>query len=162
MDADQIRSLQPVMAAFASDFRDCFKREATFEHFQRYLLGLQTELDRKSIEPIALAAGELKYFISNAPANASLESMLKAAFARWHIEKWFERAKQLAGFGAFEVRNHTSLIRHWLCSRLAMLFLAEQTHRLRGEKSEDHIGTGRRSGQHAGVEVLESHLAVLG
>jgi len=422
MDADQIRSLQPAMAAFASDFRDCFKREATFEHFQRYLLGLQTELDRKSIEPIALAAGvavrtlqefvqlfkwdharvnaqlqqrvmdrhgseeaigvldpsahakrgdktpgvqrqwcgetgktdncvighhllytindpenpftcvigsdlylpeswaedrercreagipeqvgyrrqwqigldlvreaighgvrfawltfdeevgsvpafwygldelgqrgvgevranfrawakkptcrslrgehasrrvdnlvrhspaftqqkwrtmkiktttrgpvtwrikaarvhlvtrdghesqptdrrywliaakhpstgELKYFISNAPANASLESMLKAAFARWHIEKWFERAKQLAGFGAFEVRNYTSLIRHWLCSRLAMLFLAEQTHRLRGEKYKDHIGTGRRGGEHAGVEVLESHLAVMG
>jgi len=45
------------MAAFAADFRDCFKREATFEHFQRYLLGLQTELDRRSIEPIALAAG---------------------------------------------------------------------------------------------------------
>lgn len=422
MDADQIRSLQPAMAAFASDFRDCFKRESTFEHFQRYLLGLQTELDRKSIEPIALAAGvavrtlqeflqffkwdharanaqmqqrvmdrhgsdeaigvldpsahakrgdktpgvqrqwcgetgktdncvighhllyavndpqnpftcvigsdlylpeswandrercreagipeevgyrpqwqigldlvgeaigngvrfawltfdeelgsvpafwygldelgqrgvgevranfrawtkkpacrslrgehasrrvdklvrhspiftqkkwrpmtiktatrgpvtwqikaarvhlvthdsgearptdrkywliaakhpttgELKYFISNAPANATLMSMLKAAFARWHIEKWFERGKQLAGFGAFEVRNHTSLIRHWLCSRLAMLFLTEQTHRLRGEKSADHIRAGRRGGQRAGVEVLEPHLAGVG
>jgi SRSO17 transposase len=91
--------------------------------------------------------GEMKYFISNAPANASLEAMLQAAFSRWHIEKWFERAKQQAGFGAFEVRTYTSLIRHWLCSRLAMLFLAEQTHRLRGEKSEDYVrasGSGRR------------------
>lgn len=51
MDAQQIRSLQPAMAAFAADFRDCFKREATYEHFQRYLLGLQTDLQRKSIEP---------------------------------------------------------------------------------------------------------------
>jgi SRSO17 transposase len=103
--------------------------------------------------------GEIKYFISNAPANTALEPMLKAAFARWHIEKWFERAKQEAGFGAFEVRNHTSLIRHWLCSRLAMLFLAEQTHRLRGEKSAHHPRAGRRGGQHAGVEMLEPDLA---
>lgn len=105
--------------------------------------------------------GEMKYFISNAPDNVSLETMLQAAFARWHIEKWFERAKQEAGLGAFEVRNHTSLIRHWLCSRLAMLFLAEQTHRLRGEKSEDHLRAGRRGGPHAGVEMLEPDLAVM-
>jgi SRSO17 transposase len=102
---------------------------------------------------------EMKYFISNAPANAALASMLQAAFARWHIEKWFERAKQEAGLGAFEVRNHTSLIRHWLCSRLAMLFLAEQTHRLRGEKSADHLRAGDAGGQRAGVETLESNLA---
>lgn len=108
------------------------------------------------------STGEMKYFISNADANASLEAMLRAAFARWHIEKWFERAKQQAGFGAFEVRSYTSLIRHWLCSRLAMLFLAEQTHRLRGEKSADHIGAGRRRGQRAGVEMLEPDLAFVG
>jgi len=106
--------------------------------------------------------GEMKYFISNAPANAPLEAMLQAAFARWHIEKWFERAKQQAGFGAFEVRTYTSLIRHWLCSRLAMLFIAEQTHRLRGEKSADHIRAGCGRGQHAGVEMLEPELAIVG
>jgi len=108
------------------------------------------------------ATGQMKYFISNAAKSVSLKSMLQAAFARWHIEKWFERAKQQAGFGAFEVRNYTSLIRHWLCSRLTMLLLAEQTHRLRGEKSTDHIGAGRRSGQHTGVEVLEPNLALVG
>jgi len=114
--------------------------------------------------------GEMKYFISNADANASLEAMLRAAFARWHVEKWFERAKQQAGFGAFEVRTYTSLIRHWLCSRLAMLFLAEQTHRLRGDaegealrqKSADRLRAGRRGGHRAGVEVLEADLAFVG
>jgi SRSO17 transposase len=103
--------------------------------------------------------GEMKYFVSNADAKASREQMLQAAFARWHIEKWFERAKQEAGFGAFEVRTYRSLIRHWLCSRLAMLFLAEQTHRLRGEKSEDHAGAGSRGGPRAGVEAMGSPLA---
>jgi SRSO17 transposase len=84
--------------------------------------------------------GEMKYFISNAPANASLDAMLQAAFSRGHIEKWFERARQQAGFGAFEVRTDMSLIRHWLCSRPAMLFSAEQTHRFREKNSEDHPG----------------------
>ena len=94
--------------------------------------------------------GETKYFISNAPANASLKTLLEVAFARWHVEKWFQRAKQEAGFGAFEVRTYTSLIRHWLSSRMAMFFLACETERLRGEQSADHIGAGRRRGQYAG------------
>jgi SRSO17 transposase len=80
-----------------------------------------------------------KYFLSNAPASADVEDLLRIAFGRWHVEKWFERAKQQAGLGAFEVRTHTGLIRHWLCSQIAMLFLAEQTTRLRGEKSADHL-----------------------
>lgn len=89
--------------------------------------------------------GEIKYLVSNASANTSVEAMLRAAFARWHVEKWFERAKQLAGFGDFEVRKYLGLIRHWLCSRIVMYFLAVQTVRLRGEKYADHIraGSGR-------------------
>ena len=98
--------------------------------------------------------GETKYFISNAPAKEKLETLMDIAFSRWHVEKWFERAKQECGFGAFEVRTYTSLIRHWLASRLAMYFLADQTTRLRGEKSADHTGTGCRCGQYAGVEDM--------
>jgi SRSO17 transposase len=105
---------------------------------------------------------EMKYFISNAAASVSLEDMLTAAFARWHIEMWFERAKQEAGLGAFEVRTYRSLLRHWLCSRLAMYFLAAQTQRLRGEKSGDHPGTGGGSDQHLGDDDVEAHLALAG
>jgi SRSO17 transposase len=108
------------------------------------------------------ATGEIKYLISNASAAVSLEDLLTAAFARWHIELWFERAKQEAGFGAFEVRTYRSLLRHWFCSRLAMYFLAAQTQRLRGEKSGDHAGADRRSDQHPGIDDLESKLALVG
>ncbi len=79
---------------------------------------------------------------------------MEVAFSRWQVEKWFERAKQECGLGAFEVRTYASLIRHWLASRLAMYFLADQTHRLRGEKSTDHAGTGSRCCEHAGVETM--------
>jgi SRSO17 transposase len=86
--------------------------------------------------------GEIKYFASNAAESTSLEEMLKAAFARWHVEMWFERAKQYCGFGAFEVRTYQSLIRHWLCSRISMYLLAAETTHLRGKKSGDHAGAG--------------------
>lgn len=95
---------------------------------------------------------ETKYFISNAPEKVALKTLLEIAFSRWHVEKWFERAKQECGFGAFEVRTYTSLIRHWIASRLAMFFLAEQTTRLRGEKSADNDGTGERCCQYSCVE----------
>jgi SRSO17 transposase len=105
---------------------------------------------------------EIKYFVSNAAADASIEDMLRAAFARWHVEKWFERAKQECGLGAFEVRTYTSLLRHWLCASLAMLFLAEQTTRLRGEKSADHLRAGGPRRPHPGVDDLEPLVAQLG
>ena len=57
MTADQIRSLQPELAALLGFFRPCFKRIASFGHWERYIVGLITDLKRKSIEPIALAAG---------------------------------------------------------------------------------------------------------
>jgi SRSO17 transposase len=106
--------------------------------------------------------GEIKYFVSNAAASVPLQDLLTAAFARWQIELWFERAKQEAGFGAFEVRTYRSLLRHWFCSRLAMYFLAAQTQRLRGEKSGDHLGAGGRGDQRPGLDDLESYVALAG
>jgi len=108
------------------------------------------------------ATGEVKYVISNASEQATPEEIIQALFARWHVEKWFERSKQEAGLGAFEVRTYTSLIRHWLCSRIAMQFLSEQTARLRGEKSAYHVRAGGGSGEHVRDEPLAQQLAIVG
>jgi len=97
--------------------------------------------------------GEVKYFVSNASRSTSLEEMLQAAFARWHVEMWFERAKQECGFGAFEVRTYQSLIRHWLCSRIGMYILASETKLLREKKSGSHAG--------ASHPCPRSHLAAI-
>ena len=102
-----------------------------------------------------------KYFVSNASEKETLQKLMKVAFARWHIEKWFERAKQEAGFGAFEVRTYTGLIRHWFCSRIVMYFLADNTTRLRGEKSEDNIRAGGRSSERIGRQNMEPLLAFM-
>ncbi len=57
MTADQIRSLQPALVALLAKFRNCFQREKTFGYWMKYIVGLLSDLKRKSIEPIALAAG---------------------------------------------------------------------------------------------------------
>ena len=103
--------------------------------------------------------GEVKYFVSNAPRKTKILQLMQVGFSRWHIEKWFQRAKQETGFGAFEVRTYLSLIRHWLSCRLSMYFLAAETTRLRGEKSEDHVRAGCRRGQHPGIQDVEPSMA---
>jgi len=99
---------------------------------------------------------ERKYLVSNAGEDADPVELLRIGLGRWHVEKWFERAKQEAGFGDFEVRTYVSLIRHWLCSRLAMFFLSSQTKRLRGEKSAHHGRAGGHGCQRPDMEALET------
>jgi SRSO17 transposase len=106
--------------------------------------------------------GETKYVVSNAAEHARPEAMMRALLSRWHVEKWFERAKQEVGLGAFEVRTYRSLIRHWLCGRVAMAFLSDQTTRLRGKKSGDHLGAGGGGGEHDLGEDLADELALVG
>lgn len=101
------------------------------------------------------SSGEIKYFVSNAPGGVELSQLMQVGFSRWHIEKWFERGKQEAGLGAFEVRTYRSLMRHWMCCEVAMWFLAEQTTRLRGEKSAYHTGAGQPGDQRADAPATE-------
>ena len=84
MTADQIRSLQPALAALLVQFRGCFKTEKTFGHWQKYLLGLMADLKRKSIEPIALAAGV---------AVRTLQEFL--SFFVWDHERVHEQLQRL-------------------------------------------------------------------
>jgi SRSO17 transposase len=98
--------------------------------------------------------GEIRYLVSNAPPYVSLAKILQVVFARWHVEKWFERAKQEAGLGAFEVRTYQSLIRHWLICRIAMLFLSCQTLRLRKKKSADYFRASGPGGQRDCLEPV--------
>jgi SRSO17 transposase len=57
MDAEQIRGMRPMLACYLKSFDDCFTRKDTRAHLSVYVEGQLSGLDRKSVEPIALAAG---------------------------------------------------------------------------------------------------------
>jgi len=100
-----------------------------------------------------LATGEVKYFISNAPADTPLAKLLRVAFTRWNVEHAFRLAKSEIGFGHFEGRSYVALLRHLILCLIVMGFVAEHTDRLRGEKSGDHDGAGVPSAEPALPDV---------
>ena len=57
MTAEQIAGLAPALAQFLRCFKPCFVTGNTFGHLATYCRGLLSDLARKSVEPIALAAG---------------------------------------------------------------------------------------------------------
>ena len=57
MTDEQIAALGPAFAAELRRYRDCFGQDRTAAHFDTYCRGLLSDLPRKSVEPIALAAG---------------------------------------------------------------------------------------------------------
>jgi SRSO17 transposase len=82
-----------------------------------------------------VATGEVKYFVSNAPPKTSLKKLLQVGFRRWAVEHLFRVAKSEIGFDHYEGRHYLGLMRHMTLCQLTLLFLAEETTRLRGKKS---------------------------
>jgi len=57
MDGTWIRQMKPALTRYLDRFSDCFSRKDTRAHMPTYVEGQLSNLDRKSVEPIALAAG---------------------------------------------------------------------------------------------------------
>jgi len=57
MDAAWIDRLEPQLDQYLGEFADCFGRSDTRGHLPVYVRGQLSDLPRKSVEPIALAAG---------------------------------------------------------------------------------------------------------
>jgi SRSO17 transposase len=75
--------------------------------------------------------GEVKYFLSNAIDETPIGTLLFVAFTRWHIEKIFKESKGRVGFDHFEVRTYLAVKRHLILSAVSLLFLVEQSQRLK-------------------------------
>jgi len=101
-----------------------------------------------------VATGEEKYFLSNAPADAKLLTLMRVAFCRWNVEHAFRVAKSELGFTHYEGTNYTGLMRHQLLCLLMLTFVADHTERLRGEKSGGDAGAGMQC-----VEPVEPGVA---
>jgi len=71
MTDEEIAGVGPALAAYLGRFRACFPHPATAAHFATYCRGLLSDLDRKSVEPIALASGTavrtLQEFLASYP-----------------------------------------------------------------------------------------------
>ncbi len=57
MDADQIRGLKSMLTRYLKRFDGCFARRDTRAHLSAYVEGQLSDLDGKSVEPIAVHAG---------------------------------------------------------------------------------------------------------
>jgi SRSO17 transposase len=68
MDAHRIRGLRPLLETYLHEFDDCFARSEPTQHLRTYVTGQLSDLQRKSMEPIADAAGgsprNLQHFLA--------------------------------------------------------------------------------------------------
>ena len=69
VNKEDIEDFDNELKAFHANFSDCFTRSESRDHFYNYMVGQFSTLERKSIEPIALAVENgnirpMQYFIS--------------------------------------------------------------------------------------------------
>jgi hypothetical protein len=79
---------------------------------------------------------EIKFFVSNAPAETSVQTLLLVAFSRWRVERCFEDQKQEVGLDQWEGRHWLGLKRHLILTSVSYLFLAGVRAKFRGEKPD--------------------------
>jgi SRSO17 transposase len=77
---------------------------------------------------------ELKFFVSNASAGTSIQTMLLVAFSRWRVERCFEDQKSEIGLDQYEGRRYQGLKRHLILSCVSYLFLSRMRQEFGGEK----------------------------
>jgi SRSO17 transposase len=88
------------------------------------------------------STGEVKYFLTNAPAAVGLSRVLVVGFRRWHVEHTFRVAKSEVGLAHYEGRSYVGLMRHLVLCLVVLGFVATHTQRLRGEKPGPDPGAG--------------------
>jgi len=67
--------------------------------------------------------GEIRYYLSNRPANASLKSLAASVKARWACEQAHQQMKEELGLDHFEGRSWHGLHHHALLTMVAFAFL---------------------------------------
>ena len=75
---------------------------------------------------------EIKFFISNAPAETSVQTLLPVAFSRWRVERCFQDQKQEVGLDQWEGRRWLGWKRHLILTAVSDLFLTRVREQLRG------------------------------
>jgi SRSO17 transposase len=103
----------------------------------------------------ALDHSEVKFFVSNAPPQTAVSTLLLVAFSRWRVERCFRDQKQEVGLDQWEGRKWLGLQRHLILTSVSYLFLARVRDRLRGEKSRTHRVPSTRRRCCAGASLVD-------
>jgi len=82
-----------------------------------------------------LDTDEVKYFVSNAPPEIPVATLLLVGFSRWRVERCFQDQKQEVGLDQWEGRRYLGLKRHLILTCVSYLFLATVREQLRKKKS---------------------------
>lgn len=101
-----------------------------------------------------LNPNEVKFFVSNAPPETEVSTLLLVAFSRWRVERCFRDQKQEVGLDQWEGRTWLGLQRHLILSSVSYLFLARVRDQLRGEKSRTHRMPSPRRRRRARAELV--------
>jgi SRSO17 transposase len=109
--------------------------------------GLPAETLHLLVARNVLEPAEVKFFVSNAAPETSVETLLLVAFSRWRVERCFEDDKSEIGLDQYEGRRYLGLKRHLLLSAVSYLFLA----RVRQEWVEKKSGADRLPTAHGDV-----------
>ena len=75
--------------------------------------------------------GEFKTYLSNAPLDIPLPTLVRMSGMRWPIETCFEEGKQYLGMGDYEVRSWRGWHHHMTLCILAHHFLVRLQHKLK-------------------------------
>jgi len=85
----------------------------------------------------SLADGQVKYALSNAPLDISLQEMIRVSTLRWPIEQCFQEGKSEIGMDHYEHRSWDAWHRHMTFVVVAQLFLLRIRHRFKKKSSVD-------------------------
>lgn len=88
------------------------------------------------------SSGQVKYFLTNAPAPVGLDRLLVVGFRRWHVEHAIRLAKSDVGLSHYEGRSYVGLVRHLVLCLVVLGVVSLHTQRLRGEKPGPDAGAG--------------------
>jgi SRSO17 transposase len=102
--------------------------------------------------------GERKYYLSNAPEDASLKTLALLIKSRWVCEQMHQQMKGELGLNHFEGRSWLGLHHHALMTMIAFAFLQ---HLRLGEKNHHQPGAAANSIPAAGASPARGHLARL-
>lgn len=105
MDAKTLKSFLPELNKFLGRFEDCFRDHRCRHHLPVYVRGQLSNLDRKSVEPIAVASGV---------ATRTLQEFL--SLLSWDHELLRDRLQQIvaadhAGPGSVGLIDETSFVK---------------------------------------------------